>query len=82
MLDPIQRPDSTGGGPTMTLLLLFFDKTVAAIQVLLDEGVVDLGDALFELPFDIGGIHRRIRPGIKLCEIGRWWQDDRRKKYG
>lgn len=50
----------------MTLLLLLLDKRVAALEVLLDEGIIDLGDALFTLPFDIGGFHRQK------------WRDQRR----
>lgn len=35
------------GAPTMTLFLFLVDQRIAAVEILLDEGVLDLRNALF-----------------------------------
>lgn len=41
------------GVPTMTLLPFLVDQRVAAFEILLDEGILNLRDSLFQLPFII-----------------------------
>ena len=41
----------------MALFVFLGNQGIAAVQVLLDEGILDLWDALFQLPVDIRSFH-------------------------
>lgn len=41
----------------MALFLFLGNQGIAAVQVLLDEGILDLRDTLFQFPVDIRSFH-------------------------
>lgn len=57
----------------MSKLMLLLNKGLASIDVFLDKGVVELRDALVELPIDV-----LVLPAHSLSEV---WKSELPRKY-